>query len=200
MRLDLNPRYPVKFLPLIASLAVVLGLGSALAQETANANYRISASDRIAISVHQEDELCVERAVANNGMVTLPLIEEIRVAGKTAREAEKAIEAAYRDERFLRHPQVTVTVAQFVERSISVLGAVNKPGTVVIPGGQVQIDLMTAIANAGDFKQIANKKKVRITRKNGKIIEINAEDIISGKSKPVVLFPGDIVSVKQRWI
>lgn len=187
----------IKLIPLIALLS-----GSAFAQDAPAANYRIAANDTLKVSVYDEPELESPVVVAGNGMVTLPLINQIRLAGKTTHEAELAIASAYKTGQFLRSPQVTVTVTAFTEHTVSILGEVGKPGNVVIAGGQTKIELLTAIANAGDFKRIAQKKKIKIKRKQtGKTEVHDVRDMMSeGKGRTIYLYPGDVVVVPQRII
>ena len=166
-------------------------------------NYRISPSDQVAISVFEEPELSVERSVVASGMITLPLIEQIKIAGKTPREAEIAIARAFKEKQFLKNPQVTVTVTNFAQHTVSVTGFVNKPGKVTMPPGQTRIPLLDAIAAAGDFKNIAKKKKVTIIRKsgsrNGRPEYVNVEDLMkAGRGASLFLYPGDSVFVPQR--
>lgn len=176
--------------------------GGVVASATPDVNYKISPNDKLQVSVYEEPDLTVEVVVGGNGTVTLPLIQQIKVSGRTSREVEMAIAAAYKSQRYLRNPQITITVLEFAQRTVSVLGQVNKPGSVPIPGGQTSIDLLVAIAGAGDFRNIANKKKVKITRKNGargKSITVNVVDLLEGNRDQVFyLYPGDIVLVPQR--
>jgi polysaccharide export outer membrane protein len=179
-----------------------LCLGSSNLFAQADANYRISPSDQLAISVFDEPELSVERSVVGSGMISLELLsEQVKVGGKTAREAEIAIAKAYQENQLLRSPQVTVTVMTFALHSVSVMGFVNKPGKVPMPPGQTRISIIDAIAGAMDFKGIAQKKKVTITRKKGaqKPEIIDYEKLIkSGGAAELFLYPGDSVSVPQR--
>ena len=192
-----------------SSIAVFLTLAaSSFAQGNAvSANYRLTPNDQITMSVFGEPDITdVAATVAGSGMVNLPLIKPIRLAGKTVREAELAVTQAYIAQELFRSPQVTISVKEFAQHSVTILGQVGKPGVVPIPGGQARIDLVTAIASAGDFRGIANQKKVRITRNRGKANEkteeVNVKDIMNGRArtKTVYLFPGDVVFVPQRII
>lgn len=186
---------PLKSLALLAS-ALFLFQSHALAQ--LDPSYRLLPNDQLKISVFGEEDLTGDYALTSRGTVTLPFIGGVKLGGKTPTEAQALIAKAYVDNRILRNPQVNVTVAKFAELSVMVLGKVNKPGPVPIPPGQTRIDLMSAIAGAGDFTGIAKKKKISIKRKkNGKLEEVNAEKLL-GEAKQVFLFPGDIVSVPQR--
>lgn len=200
----------------LSALIMLLASFSSFAQEGAAAgpgnsanpdpNYRLSPNDQLAVSVYEEPDLSLEVAVTSNGTITLPLIKQVRVVGKTVGQVEADIEAAYKNQEFLRFPQVSVTIAKFAERSVSVFGEVNKPGAVLMPGGQTRMDLLSAIAAAGGFRGIANQKKVRITRgqnaRGAKTIEVNVKDLLNseGDAKKVFLYPGDTVVVPQRLI
>ncbi len=200
----------------IAMVGLLTLMGFASAQEggvvvrgnsaTPDPNYRLSPNDQLAISVYEEPELSLEVAVTSNGTITLPLIKQVKVSGKTVGQVEATIEAAYKDQEFLRFPQVSVTIAKFAERTVSVFGHVNKPGAVPFPGGQTRISLLSAIAGAGGFKQIANQRKVKITRGDGngaeRTMEVNVQDLLNAKdgADHVYLYPGDTVTVLQRII
>ena len=182
-------------------LTFTLLLGGAFGQAAPDASYKISPSDTLSVSVFDEPELALVVVVAANGTVTLPMINEIRVAGNSAHEAQLVIAQSYKSKQLLRNPQVTVTVSDFVKLTVSVLGQVGKPGNILIAGGQQRIDLLTAIANAGDFKNIAQTKKVKITRKANKRTETHdVKGLMSnrGDGKTIYLYPGDVVFVPQR--
>ena len=79
------------------------------------------------------------------------------------------------------------------------LGSVGKAGQVSIPDGQKRIELLAAVAKAGGFEKIANKRKVEIIRAgNKKPIIININELPKRK-EPVYLYPGDTLNVRQRW-
>ncbi len=168
----------------------------------ADLQYRISPNDKLLVTVFQEEDLSGERVVASSGAITLPLVSPIKVGGKTPAEAEKLIVRAYVTGRVLKAPQVSVTVAEHAQKSVTVLGKVKKPGPVAIPPGQVRISLLDAIAAAGDFEGIAKTSRVAIKRKNGKREIVNVKEMLKsdGKVKPVYLYPGDLVSVGQRLL
>ncbi|MGJ8667777.1 MAG: SLBB domain-containing protein [Patiriisocius sp.] len=79
--------------------------------------------------------------------------------------------------------------------TVTIAGNVNKPGTVSFPK-QGGLDIVTAIALAGDFTRIANKKEVAVRRDGGQAI-ISIKDIQAGKRSMFYLKPGDIVLVKE---
>lgn len=180
-------------------LALILVISPLLSVQGADEVYRIAAGDKLDVNVFDEDELSVQREVSPKGVITLPYIEKVRLLGFTLSEAEKSIANAYRNQEYLKHPEITVTVVTYKKQSISVLGSVGKEGRVSIPDGKKKIELLAAVAAAGGFEKIANKRKVEIIRAGNKEpILINVYDL-SKRKTPVYLFPGDVLNVRQRW-
>src|SRR5262245_56595630 len=96
--------------------------------------YRIARGDRLAVAVIGEADLTGgNRKVEATGTVALPLVGEIRLVGMTIVEAQSTVESAYRDQRFVRNPQVTVTIEESVPRWVSISGKINIPGKHEMP-------------------------------------------------------------------
>jgi len=99
----------------------------------ARASYAIASTDRLRITVYQEEDLSVFARVDAKGTVNLPLVGEVVVAGKTVSEAQQVIEAAYRDGRYLKKPQVTINIEEYAAREVSIDGKVRNPGRYPLP-------------------------------------------------------------------
>ena len=78
--------------------------------------YRLTVTDRVRITIFQEDDLTEIVRVDAHGNVNLKLAGDLHIAGMTVNEAQAAIEAAYRDGRFLRNPQASVSVEDYAPR------------------------------------------------------------------------------------
>jgi protein involved in polysaccharide export with SLBB domain len=88
------------------------------------------------------------RQVGREGYITLPQIrQDLPVTGKTARELEKYLETVLRDEQVLTDPDVTVLVREARSMTYNILGAVNGPGSTMIPRPDFRV--MDAISAAG---------------------------------------------------
>jgi polysaccharide export outer membrane protein len=173
--------------------------------------YRITRGDFVSVGVMGESDLTAgRRRVEATGTVNLPLIAEIRLVGLTVLEAQEAIGKAYRDQRFLRNPQVTVTVDEYSVRSVRVSGKVGQPGLVHMPP-DVEFTLLDAISKAGGLGDTANGKSVRISRTlpDGTLTlidNLDVESALKAKNKPTlgdatfVLQPDDIIYVPERII
>lgn len=175
-------------------------LGAALllvAQDSTD--HRIEAQDILIIDVFQEKDLSREVVVSAEGEITMPLLGNIKVVGKTTLEVKKELETLL-GEDYLVSPQVTVAVRQYRRRAVTVLGQVNKPGIVEFMGEQ-KMDLLEAIGSAQGTTRLANTKKVEVTRK-GVTERINLEELRrnTDPDKKYWLQPGDVIFVPESII
>lgn len=173
--------------------------------------YRIAVTDKLRIAVVQEAELDSIVRVDAKGCVNLKYVGEVPILGLSVSEAEKRIETAYRDGRFLRYPQVTINVEEYALREVSIQGEVKAPGRYPMPVETV-ITLLDVVTRAGGFTDMAKGTEVRITRfaPDGSVLKvfvIDVDSIIKGKGRDsktedpsLELEPGDIIFVPQRII
>jgi polysaccharide export outer membrane protein len=164
-------------------------------------DYILQPSDLIRVLIFQEPDLLREVRLTQENTITLPLVGTIDLRGKTVRQAEEIIRSLY-DKDYLVNPQVNLTVLEYAQRTVQVVGAVNNPGAVVFPPEQ-KMGLVEAIARAGGQSRIADLKRVRLTRTNaeGKAENriINVDDMMKGASDDqVLLLKGDVVFVPER--
>lgn len=196
---------------LLAVLAIVPA-ATALADTPAKTQpYAIRATDKLHISVFQEDDLSTVCRVDSKGTVNLPLVGEVKVSGNSLSEAESAIEAAYKDGRFLRNPQVTVAVEEYAPREVSIQGQVKNAGRYALPI-ESTMSVLDLVTKAGGFTDTAQGTAVKITRilpdGSTKVITLDVESLIKGKSdaktneqnNALLLQPDDIVYVPERII
>ncbi|WP_411846137.1 polysaccharide biosynthesis/export family protein [Roseibacillus persicicus] len=95
---------------------------------------------------------------------------------------------------------ITVPKSRFVDKYITMLGEVAKPGQVEFPIDG-RLDLLTAVSLAGGFDRLANKKKVTVSRQTAggtQVVEFDVTDMEEGKIKLHYLMPGDSVNVPVR--
>ncbi|MBI3884185.1 MAG: polysaccharide biosynthesis/export family protein [Opitutae bacterium] len=183
-------------------------LGSTLslfAEETkpVSTDYVLQPSDLIRVLVFQEPDLQRDVRLTQEGSVSLPLIGTIELQGKSVHQAEDIIRQLY-DRDYLVNPQISITVVEYAQRTAQVLGAVNSPGAIAFPPEQ-KMGLLEAIARAGGFSRLAERRRVRLTRTlaDGKSenYTINADELIQGNSnEPWLLVKGDVIYVPERLL
>jgi polysaccharide export outer membrane protein len=90
----------------------------------------IGRNDLLAISVYDSPELTRTVRVSGEGYVRLPMLrEKIQAAGLMPSDLEISIVKALKSEEVLVEPIVTVTIAEYHSRPISVMGSVKRPTT-----------------------------------------------------------------------
>ena len=124
------------------------------------ADYRIGPNDLLEIDVYGVTDLKRTVRVNSTGLVSLPLIGSIALAGLTAQQAEAAIAARYA-EKYLQDPQISVFIKEFTSQRVTIEGAVARPGIYPLTG---QITLLRAMALAGGRGELANLDNVMVYR------------------------------------
>lgn len=135
-----------------------------------------------------------ESAIDENGTINLDLIGRVKVAGKSAAEAEKAIEKAYIDGQFFK----TVTCAIIPPvREFFVKGYVIRPGN--YPINRAKMTVLQALTMAGGWNEFADPNKVRLVR-GEEIMILNIPKIQARSEIDVFIEPGDVIDVPKRWM
>jgi polysaccharide export outer membrane protein len=111
----------------IMALMALLAMPIAMAATPAQGDYRLSPGDSIRVYVYQYPDLMYDTRVAESGVITYPLIGELKVGGSTIAAAETKIADALKDGGYVKQPQVHI-VLQTVGSQVSVLGEVSHPG------------------------------------------------------------------------
>lgn len=194
---------------LVVLAALGFFLGSARAQEqqpataanTESTDYILQPSDLIRVMVFQEPDLLREVRISQEYSISLPMIGTIDVRNKTVRQVEEIVRDLYNKD-YLVNPQINLTVLEYTQRTVKVLGAVNNPGAIVFPPEQ-KMGLLEAIARAGGFSRIADRKRVRLSRTltDGKTenYTINTDEMIQGTSGDQwLLTKGDVIFINER--
>lgn len=176
----------------------------ALSTQPVSPDYALGPEDILDIKVYARDVRAMDVSVriSSRGMITLPLLGEVKAGGLTLKELENEITQSLNRDYFV-NPQVLLDVKQFRPRKIFVLGQINNPGEYDITGPKT-VTMVQAISLAGGLTKGAAANSARITRIENdleKVIEVKLEDIIEdGKKKQdVILRDGDIIFVPRRF-
>ncbi len=162
-----------------------------------DSEYRLGPDDVLEVFVYKEPDLSTPTVVVRpDGKISLPLIGELPVSGKTATELQKEI--AQKLVRFVSDPAVNVIVKEVNSAKVSVMGEVKTPGVYKIKD---RATLFDALALAGGFTEYAKRDKVTVYRVdfNGvqQRIPINVEEQIKGKTRdPFYVQPYDKIYVQ----
>jgi polysaccharide biosynthesis/export protein len=162
----------------------------------ADQTFIIGADDMLAISVWKEPDLTKLIPVRSDGMISLPLIGEVKAAGRTPAQLE--IDIAAKLKSYITDPQVSVIVQEIRSLKFNILGQVAKPGSYTLTTGMTIVD---AIAVAGGFRDFAKKKGIYVLRPNPDGADVRLgfsyQEFIKGKNtnRNIVLKPRDTIVV-----
>lgn len=162
-------------------------------------SYILAPNDLVNVKVFQEDDLESKVRVSRDGTITLPLIGEVRIGGKTPQQAARTIRDALA-KGYLINPQVTLNVINFAKYRVTVLGQVQKPGSYDFPNRE-KLTLLEAIGLAGGYTRGADPSRVlikRVVEGREVVYRLNGKKMASdGGSRAFEVLPGDIVTVSE---
>jgi polysaccharide biosynthesis/export protein len=150
--------------------------------------------DTINVEVFNVPELTRDVVVDSGGRVTIPLVGTIDANGLTAPELARRIDGSLRG-KYVRNPQVTVTIKGSVSQVVTVDGAVDKPGAYPVTN---QSTLMRTIALSGGLTEYAKQDDVVILRTVGqrRLAGLyNIGQIRRGVYADPAIYPNDVVVV-----
>lgn len=155
--------------------------------------YLLGPGDTIEVAIFGEPDLSRTVTIRPDGTVALPLIGEIKAAGKTTAQLAAELVNLYR--KYLRSPSVAVVVREFRVDRIYILGQVSRPGEYQIRTGMGILELL---ASAGGPTARADLTKAVIIRGRTEAIQLNLlEAFAKNKSPDVKLLAGDVLFVPE---
>lgn len=157
-------------------------------------DYKIAPMDKLAIRVFKADDLSGDYDVDLAGHISLPLIGEVEAANMTTAELDQRLTEKL-GEKYLEHPDVSVSIKQSAGRLITIDGAVNGAGSYPVLGSMT---LMQAVALARGTREDANSRRVAIFRTIDGKRQAAAFDLTSirrGETQDPPVYAGDIVVV-----
>jgi polysaccharide export outer membrane protein len=156
--------------------------------------YVIGAGDTLNINVWKEPTLSGSVKVRPDGYITLPLINEVQVAGQTTANLRKTLEDKYKE--FTTDPFITIRVEAIASSEVFLVGQVGKPGAFPLSGNETVLQLLTRAGGLGIF---ADRSNIRVVRRDGSRVTeytVDYDAIVKGDLKQdVLLRPGDRVIV-----
>jgi polysaccharide export outer membrane protein len=165
---------------------------------------RLGPNDYVSFRVVEDrDEESQHLRVNDNGELEVPYIGLVPAKGHTCRELAYIIKGALEKEYYY-HATVILAVERVSEKSrgrVYIYGSVKGQGPQEIPADE-SYTVSKAIIRAGGFGDFANKRKVKVTRKNGRDFTVDLKRVIEeGRTEEdIVLQPDDQIYVPQRLI
>ncbi len=212
----MSTKFRVSHLTLCLASGALLSLlacaGNNTTQRAATANvaspavtmlpeYRLGILDELEVRVQFHERLNEMAKIRPDGRITLQEIGELYVLGLTANEVDRLITEAFA--KNFHAPEVTVFVRNFANRSVYVLGEVEKPGRIDL---MPNMTVLQALAAAGGSVRGAKLNSVVVLRpgNDGQLqatrLDLNRKAIHSGQAQDQVLLPLDVIFVPKTAI
>lgn len=177
------------------SPALSTDASTAADSEAGSEIYRIGAEDELQIAVWREPELTTAVVVRPDGKITLPLLNDVSVAGMRTEELQKLLTEKLAP--FVNEPQVTVIVRTIRSRKVFLVGQIPHPGSYPLGGRKT---VMQVLAEAGGLTPFAKASGIYILRNqegHQSRIGFNYSKAVKGEGakNDIVLFPGDMIVV-----
>ena len=179
--------------------SLLLSVSTLLAQDAGrSSDYLVGPRDVLDIRVFQDPSLNSQPRVSDDGKITLPLVGSINVSGITTQQIETKLKAVL-EERYYSKADVTVSVLEFENAPILVLGSVNKPGKITVGG---TMKLLQAISAAGGLAAgHGGSLFILRTASNGLSdqleVDINSLIVQGDAEVNVPVEPNDLINVPQ---
>ena len=203
------PRWSRLLAAVTAAVVVVTGAGCASkipmapSQLTANNDYAylIGPGDNLNIVIWRNPELSSNVPVRPDGMITTPLVEDIKATNKTptqlAREIEKSLT------KYIQDPIVTIIVTGFVgpySEQIRIVGQASRPQTLPYRQNMSILDVMIQVGGLTDFAA-GNRATILRTREGNAQYRVRLNDLLQkgDVSANVDMRPGDVLIIPESY-
>lgn len=170
-------------------------------------NKRLGVGDQVAIEIVEDRDGPISRLITATGDLEVPPLDRVHVAGKTTNEAaaeiKRLLEADYYYRATVKLSIDRVNVAAALGK-IQISGEVGAPGVLEFNLAD-PMNLSEAILKAGNFKDFADPKKVRVTRTKGGakqefVVDVKSVQRDGAADKDIRLEDGDRVFVPKVFI
>lgn len=150
------------------------------------------------LSVFDVPELILKVRVDSHGMVSLPLIGDLKLAGLTVRDAQLLIANKLIELEMVKKPEVSLLIAEFATQGTTVSGEVNSPGIYPLMGPHRLYD---AISAAGGVTVKAGRTVtiVHAGQKDHPEV-ITLPEGTSFEQANVMIYPGDTIVVSKAGV
>ena len=159
----------------------------------------VGPGDVFEVSVVGEKDLPKEYRVQPDGTIHFPYLDRMKVEGLEPQQIEDLIKAKLIEKKILIDPQISLIVKQYNSKKITIIGGVQKPGSMPWTEG---LQIVDAISQAGWFTALGDSDRVLLTRNvsPGKTVTvyISVDQISSGKQANIPLQAGDTIKVEQK--
>lgn len=162
--------------------------------------YQIGAGDSLTIFVWRNAELSTSVTVRPDGRISVPLIEDLYVEGKTPSNLSREIETQLAV--YIQDPLVTVIVGGFVgtfPQQVRIVGEASQPQAIPFRANMTVLDIVIQVGGLTEFADGNNTTLVRFQGDEIREFRVRLDDLLNDGdiSANVALLPGDILIIPE---
>ena len=177
-------------LALVLAIALATGAGAAPVDQK---GYLLGPGDSVDVTVYGQADLSQTVTIKPDGMIALPLVGEVKAAGRTTAQLEQDLAKVYL--KYLKAPAVSVKVSQFRTTRIYVLGQVAHPGQYELKPSAGILELLAA---AGGTTTRADLAKAVLIRDKTETTQLDLLGAIKQSKDPAIsLQPDDVLYIPE---
>ncbi len=202
--------------PAMAALAMVMATG-AVAQKAAppapaaapaakpdqpatltlNDGYVLGTGDIVEVAVLGREEFHPRVQVQTDGTIQLPLLHSVKAADLTVLQLRDSVRDLLKTGGYYTDPVVSVVVATFASRYVTVLGEVAQPGLLPVDRAYRISEILARVGGA----RATGDDEVQLRRANGDEMKLQVSDIASGgPDKDPFVNPGDKIFIAAAQV
>jgi polysaccharide biosynthesis/export protein len=132
---------------------------SAKDPDKSDGSFVVGIADELQISVWKEPDLSMGVVVRPDGMITLPVVDDVYVVGLTTKQIQDILTEKLKP--VVAEPQVTVIVKNIHSRKVYLVGQVGRPGSVALTGHETVLEILALSGGPGLY---AKSDKIYILR------------------------------------
>ena len=169
-------------------------LASSVCEAAGEPEYVVGPEDVLSVVIRERPDLSGTFIVGPDGVVTFPLLGEVKTSGLTPSQISKELS---RKLSVYRVGEATVTVLQYNSRKIFVVGAVTKPGKYAFSAIPSIWDVLSEAGGPTEAAVLSAVQVIRVT--TGETITVDVGRVLSGDTtQQVKLQPGDTIRVPSK--
>ncbi len=164
--------------------------------------YLIGPGDSLDIFVWRNPEVSTNVTVRPDGMINVPLVEDLSVSAKTPTQVARDIEKAL--SKYIKDPIVTISISGFVgpyREQVRVIGEAAEPQGLPYSEDMTLLDLVIAVGGLTEFADGNKAVLARIVNGEQKQYTMRIEDLLQDGdlSANIDILPGDIIIIPEAW-
>ena len=168
-------------------------------------DYVVGPGDVLNITVYDNPDITTTVRVSGDGLITLPLLNQVEVSGLTISQVTEKISTLLSD-GYIVNPQVNVFVTEYRSKKAVILGQVVSPGLYELRGHTTLLELISKAGGlskeAGGQAIIKRHNKVDDGSKTEDVIAIDMKELIElgDMSQNIPIVDGDSIFITKAGV